>query len=51
MVKSFKVKLSEELVEQYVAACTDSNKLLNVHFMANHYLNRHPESALDEKKS
>ena len=41
MLNIFKAKLNEELIHQYISACTD-NKMLNVHLMANHYLNRHP---------
>lgn len=43
LLKAFKAsKLDEELISQYIEACTDENKRLDVHLMANHYLNRHP---------
>lgn len=42
MLSSFKAKVNDELIQQYITACTDTNKMLNVHLMANHYLNRHP---------
>lgn len=42
MLKGFKAKLDDGLVEQYISACVDEQRRVDVHFMANHYLNRHP---------
>lgn len=45
MLKVFKAKLNDDLIEQYIGACIvqiDGQKKLDVHLMANHYLNRHP---------
>lgn len=41
-LKKFKAKLNDDLIHEYITACTDVNNQLNVHLMANHYLNRHP---------
>ena len=46
LLKSFNAKLDVELVDQYIDECTvniDGKQLMNVHLMANHYLNRHPK--------
>ena len=47
LLKSFKAKLDDVLVDQYIQECTvniDGKPLMNVHLMANHYLNRHPRA-------
>lgn len=53
LLNSFKVTLDVELVNQYTEACTmnvDGKRLMNVHLMANHYLNRHPKVAKTKKE-
>lgn len=46
----FKVHLDEELIDAYTEACSDEHKRIDVHFMANHYLNRHPYTTLKLSK-
>lgn len=46
LLKTFKANLDDALVDQYIQECTvniDGKPLMNVHLMANHYLNRHPK--------
>lgn len=38
----FKAVLDNALIEQYIETCTNEQKRLDVHLMANHFLNRHP---------
>lgn len=45
LLKRFKAKYHEDLMEHYIDACSVNvvgQKQLDVHLMANHYLNRHP---------
>lgn len=42
MLTAFKAKLDDGLIAQYMSACVDEQNRLDVHLMANHYLNRHP---------
>ncbi|CAG9806643.1 unnamed protein product [Chironomus riparius] len=46
LLKTFNAKLDDILIDQYIQECTvniDGKPLMNVHLMANHYLNRHPK--------
>lgn len=45
MMKGFKAKTNESLMEKYFDAFnvpSDGQKRVNIHQMADHYLNRHP---------
>lgn len=46
MLKKFKARSDEDLIEAYVDACSvkvSGELRLDVHLMANHYLRRHPK--------
>ena len=47
-LEEFKANLDSDIVNSYIEAClvdVDGKKRINVHLMANHYLQRHPTIA------
>jgi hypothetical protein len=46
MLKEFNPLLDSDLIESYIGASVvqvEGKKRLDIHLMANHYLNRHPQ--------
>lgn len=51
LLKNFNANLDDQLIQQYIEAClveADGRKRLDVHFMADHYLNRQKVSQQEE---